>query len=135
MPFVPVPKDLTKVKTKVVFNLTKRQLVCFSIAAAIGIPSYIFSRSAIGNSAALLVMIGLMLPAFFMAMFEKDGQPAEKVIRNFVRARLLCPARRPYKTDNLYNYLAKEGKRFESAQTAGATTGAPAPKHPAGQTQ
>ena len=29
MPYVPVPKDLTKVKTKVVFNLTKRQLVCF----------------------------------------------------------------------------------------------------------
>ena len=29
MPYVPVPKDLTKVKTKVAFNLTKRQLICF----------------------------------------------------------------------------------------------------------
>ena len=29
MAYVPVPKDLTKVKTKVMFNLTKRQLVCF----------------------------------------------------------------------------------------------------------
>ena len=29
MAYVPVPKDLTKVKTKVAFNLTKRQLVCF----------------------------------------------------------------------------------------------------------
>ena len=28
MPYVPVPKDLTKVKTKLAFNLTKRQLVC-----------------------------------------------------------------------------------------------------------
>ena len=27
MPYVPVPKDLTKVKTKVAFNLTKRQLI------------------------------------------------------------------------------------------------------------
>ena len=27
--YVPVPKDLTKIKTKVAFNLTKRQLVCF----------------------------------------------------------------------------------------------------------
>ncbi len=26
MPFVPVPKDLTKVKNKVAFNLTPRQL-------------------------------------------------------------------------------------------------------------
>ena len=29
MPYIPVPKDLTKVKSKVLFNLTKRQLVCF----------------------------------------------------------------------------------------------------------
>ena len=29
MAYVPVPKDLTAVKTKVLFNLTKRQLVCF----------------------------------------------------------------------------------------------------------
>ena len=37
MAFVPVPKDLNRVKTKVMFNLTKRQLICFSIAAAGGI--------------------------------------------------------------------------------------------------
>ena len=36
LPYVPVPKDLTKVKTKVAFNLTKRQLVFFSIAGAVG---------------------------------------------------------------------------------------------------
>ena len=28
MAYVPVPKDLSKVKTKVAFNLTKRQIVC-----------------------------------------------------------------------------------------------------------
>ena len=36
MAYVPVPKDLTKVKTKVAFNLTKRQLVCFGCGALIG---------------------------------------------------------------------------------------------------
>ena len=35
MAYVPVPKDLTKVKTKVAFNLTKRQLVCFTGGALI----------------------------------------------------------------------------------------------------
>ena len=29
MAYVPVPKDLNAVKTKVLFNLTKRQLICF----------------------------------------------------------------------------------------------------------
>ncbi|WP_426743223.1 PrgI family protein [Gemmiger formicilis] len=32
MAYVPVPKDLSKIKTKLAFNLTKRQLVCFSSA-------------------------------------------------------------------------------------------------------
>ena len=31
MPFVPVPKDLARVKTKVAFNLTQRQLICFGV--------------------------------------------------------------------------------------------------------
>ena len=38
MAYVPVPKDLTKVKTKVAFNLTKRQLVCFGGGALLGVP-------------------------------------------------------------------------------------------------
>ena len=38
MAYVPVPKDLTKVKTKVALNLTKRQLIFFSLAAVVGIP-------------------------------------------------------------------------------------------------
>ena len=37
MAYVPVPKDLTKVKTKVMFNLTKRQLICFGGGALLGV--------------------------------------------------------------------------------------------------
>ncbi|MBQ9630214.1 MAG: PrgI family protein, partial [Treponema sp.] len=35
-----VPKDLSKVRTKVAFNLTKRQLVCFGGGALAGLPLY-----------------------------------------------------------------------------------------------
>ena len=82
MAYVPVPKDLSKIKTKLAFNLTKRQLVCFSSAAAVGLPAYLFSRGSIGNSAAMFLMIGLMLPFFFLAMYERDGLPLEKVLKN-----------------------------------------------------
>ena len=51
MPYVPVPKDLSRVKNKIAFNLTRRQLVCFALAGAVGIPFYLFSRSAIGTDA------------------------------------------------------------------------------------
>ena len=31
MAYVPVPKDLTKVKSKFLFGLTKRQVICFGM--------------------------------------------------------------------------------------------------------
>ena len=132
--YVPVPKDLSKVKTKVALNLTKRQLICFSIAAAIGFPVYIFTRGMLGNTAAVLLMMGLMLPFFFLAMFEKDEQTAEKILRNWLRARWFAPARRVYKTENSYKYLESEGKAIaDETQTAGGAGKTATAKHPAGQ--
>jgi len=106
--YVPVPNDLSRIKTKLAFNLTKRQLICFSIAGGIGIPFYLFTRSHIGNSTALFLMIGLMMPCFLFAMFEKDGLPFEKVLRNIIRTRFLLPKVRPYKTDNFYAFLSRK---------------------------
>ena len=107
MPYVNVPKDLTRVKTKVALNLTKRQLVCFSLAAALGVPLYLLCRVPLGSSAAVLIMIATMLPFFFFTMYEKEGQPAERVLKNRLRF-VLWPKIRVYKTENLYTYLQKE---------------------------
>lgn len=114
--YVNVPNDLTKIKSKLAFHLTKRQLICFGAAAVIGIPTYLFTRSAIGNSGAMLLMIALMLPCFFFAMYERDGLPCEKVLRNILRSTLLWPRTRPYKTENFYAYLndRKEVMRIET---------------------
>ena len=102
MPYVNVPNDLSKIKTKIAFNLTRRQLICFGGAAAVGIPVYLLTRHALGGTWAMFLMIALMLPAFFMAMYERDGQPFEKVVRNIVRAKFLRPGVRPYRTENMY---------------------------------
>ena len=75
MPYVNVPNDLSKIKTKMAFNLTKRQLICFGGAAAIGIPSYLLAREPLGNTGAMFFMLAVMLPAFLLAMYEKDGLP------------------------------------------------------------
>jgi len=108
MAFVNIPNDLNKIKTKVAFNLTKRQLICFGGAALIGIPTYLFTRAVIGNSVAMLLMIAIMLPAFFFAMYERDGLPCEKVARNIIRTMFIRPGLRPYKTENFYAILTKE---------------------------
>jgi len=114
--YVNVPNDLSRIKTKIAFNLTKRQLICFGTAAAIGIPTYIFTRSALGNAGSMFLMIGLMLPFFLLAMYERDGLPFEKVVRNIIRTKFLWPTTRPYKTGNFYAYLSNPRK--EDAQLA-----------------
>jgi len=123
--YVNVPNDLSKIKSKIAFSLSKRQLICFGAAAVIGIPTYLLTRSAIGNSVAMIVMIMLMLPFFFMAMYERDGLPFEKVARNIIRSRFLRPRVRPYQTENFYAILTKEESPLDADQKAPA---APAKK-------
>ena len=113
MAYVNVPNDLSKIKTKIAFNLTKRQLICFGTAAIIGIPAYLFTRTVVGNTGAMLLMTALMLPCFLLAMYERDGLPFEKVVRNIIRTKFLWPATRPYKTDNFYAYLSNPQKEVQ----------------------
>lgn len=73
--YISVPRDLTKVKSKVAFNLTKRQLICFGAAAVVGVPLFFVLRDAAGNTGATLGMMAVMLPAFFLGMYQKNGRP------------------------------------------------------------
>jgi len=113
MPYVQIPKDLSKIKNKVVFNLTTRQLICFGVATVIGVPTYILTRDTLGNQASVLLMMGIMLPFFLLAMYEKDAQPAEKVLRNYIRANFFYPKIRLYKTENFYNNVQKNNKEVK----------------------
>ena len=107
--YIPVPRDLTKVKSKVFMNLTKRQLICFGAAALIGVPSFFMLKNATGNvSLATIFMIILMLPLFMLAMYEKDGQPLEVIAKHFIQSRFVRPKIRPYQTDNYYAVLMRQ---------------------------
>ncbi len=116
MAFVPVPKDLNRVKTKVMFNLTRRQLICFALAAAVGMPVFFLAKSKLELSAAAMVMVVIMLPFIFFALYEKDGQPAEKIIGHVVKTMFLRDRVRPYRTDNLYAVIQREIKEKEELQ-------------------
>ena len=108
MAYVPVPKDLSRVKPKVMFNLTKRQLVCFGNGALVGLPLFFLMRTFAGISAAAIVMILSMLPFFMFGMYEKDGQPLEAVLNNAIQTFLVRPKQRPYRTDNFYAVLDRQ---------------------------
>lgn len=106
MAYVTVPKDLAKVKNKVAFNLTLRQIICIVVGAALGLPFYFLTRDTIGTSGAATGMVLLMLPEFLFAMYEKDGMHMEKILQNFIRVRFQRPAIRRYETANLYEEAA-----------------------------
>ena len=110
MAYVPVPKDLSKVKTKVALNLTKRQIICFAAALILGLPLFFLLKDSAGTSLASMVMIAGMLPCFLIAMYEKHGQPLEVVVKNIIQTKFIAPKERPYQTENLYAVLERQRK-------------------------
>ena len=65
MGYVPIPKDLKKVKTKVAFNVT-----------------------------AILFLIVSTLPIFFVTLFEKDGLTFEKYFKHIYLHKFYQPQKR-----------------------------------------
>ena len=104
----PFPKDLSKIKSKVLFNLTKRQLICFGCGALAGVPLFFLLRKPLGNSTAAMLMMFVMLPAFLLGMYEKNGQPLEVVLKNIIAVCFQRPKVRPYRTNNFYAVLERQ---------------------------
>ena len=124
MAYVPIPKDLKKVKTKVEFNLTKRQLIGFTIAGMIGIPIYLFMRKVVPNDIAVIFLIVSTLPIFFITLFEKDGLSFEKYFKYIYFHKFYQPQKRVrkevylerQKKDSATKVRAKQ-KEFKKSKT------------------
>lgn len=137
MAYVPVPKDLSKVKTKIAFNLTKRQLIFFGIAVMIGLPVFFVIKKLIGTNIATYSMISIMIPCFLFAMYEKHGQPLETVLMQIIRLHFIKNPIRPYRTKgeskNKKRKKTKEaknnGKQSKIAKTDPRRTKATALSH------
>lgn len=108
MAYVPVPKDLTAVKTKVILNLTKRQLICFGSGVLLGVPLFFLLKNSISVSGAAICMVIVMLPFFLLAIYEKNGLPLEKIVCNIVRVYFLRPKQRLFQTNNFYDAITKQ---------------------------
>ena len=108
--YVTIPKDLSQVKTKFLFNLTKRQVICFGCGILAGLPLFFILRGVMPASAAALIMIVVMMPFFLFAMYERNGEPLEKVLQHIYHAKFKRPKQRPYKTNNFYTVLTRQAK-------------------------
>ena len=106
--YVTIPKDLTKVKSKVLFGLTRRQLICFGAAAMVGVPLFFILKGSVSSSTATLCMILVMLPFFLFAMYERHGQPLEVIIRQMLESSVIRPKERPYQTNNFFAAIVRQ---------------------------
>ena len=116
MAYVSIPKDLSCVKSKFLFNLTKRQVVCFELGALMGVPAFFLAKDALGVSPSVLLMMLLMLPFFLLAMFERHGQPLEVLIRHFIQARFVRPRIRVWQNDNFYKTIDRSIRNQQEVQ-------------------
>ncbi len=111
MAYVPIPKDLKKVKTKVVFNITKRQLIGFSIAGVVGFLVYFYMRKFVANDIAIFIMTFVTLPIFFVTMFEKDGLTFERYFKYIYLHKFYQPQKRVRK--EIYIERQKENYKIK----------------------
>lgn len=110
MAYVNVPKDLTKVKTKVALNLTKRQLIGFTIAGLIGFPVYLMVKKVLPNDLSMLIMIGVSFPIIFATLYEKDGIYFEKYLKYIIDKKRQTSIR-IYKTECIYDIKKRRKER------------------------
>ena len=110
MAYVTIPKDLSRIQSKVLFGLTKRQVICFGAAALVGVPLFFLAKESLGTTTAALCMILVMLPFFLFAMYEKNGQPLELFLGHLIQNKFIRPKVRIYQTNNLYYALVRQSQ-------------------------
>ena len=75
--------DQVIIGTKVALNLTKRQLICFSGAGAVGIPFYIFTKGFIGTQASALLMVCLLYTSITQ-LLQKLWKQFQSIVKKMV---------------------------------------------------
>jgi len=114
---VDVAKDPGAIKQKFIGSFTRRQFFCFSAAAVVGVPFYLLTRKSFGTDTSALMMVAVMLPFFFLGIYEKDGVPAEKYLMQMIEMKMVRPGIRRYEVVNLYEQLRKREKMKREVET------------------
>ena len=105
--YVSIPKDLNDIKEKFVMGFTKRQVICFGIGLAIGVPVFFLTRTAIGMSGAIFAMGACAAPAILCGLYKKNGVFLEKQVK-YMREYFTRPRNRYYKTTNIFECISNQ---------------------------
>lgn len=104
---VSIPKELKTIKSKLIFGLTKRQLIGFSIALGLALPVF-FLLKKISLDAAMYGLFFMALPVIFVTIYTKDGMTGETWVKLYLEYKYLNPQRRYFKVSKTNRKLAEE---------------------------
>lgn len=107
---VRTPKSTREIEPKIVGNFTKRQVICFAIAAAIGAPTYMLTHKTLGTDISVFLMMFVTFPCFFFAMYKRNGMRAEKFLFLVFKQKFLLAGIRPYKAQNIFKEIEERKK-------------------------
>lgn len=93
---VSIPKELKTIKSRLLFGLTKRQLIGFSLAMMASIPIFFWIKK-ISLDAAMYCGLIVAFPFIFSTIYKKDNMVAETWIRLYLENKLLNTKKRRYK--------------------------------------
>lgn len=125
--YVRVPKDLNDLKEKLIFNLTKRQVICFGIGLIVGLPFFFITKERTNISNAITVMGVVASPAIICGLYKKNGVYFEQRIKHMIEF-YKKPRIRYYRSTNIfrcienhieYNKLKKILKKAEGGKKNG----------------
>ena len=105
--YVSIPKDLNDIKEKFVMGFTKRQVICFGIGLAVGVPVFFLTRTALGMSGAIFAMGACAAPAILCGMYRKNGVFLEKQTK-YMREYFTRPRKRYYRTTNIFECISNQ---------------------------
>jgi hypothetical protein len=105
--FVKIPKDLSLIRQKFFLGLTKRQLICFGIGAAIGFPAFYIFNSMLGLQAGCFALGIGAGPAIFCGFFKKNGMHLEQAVKLMI-AFLRKPKERTYQSENSFEIISRQ---------------------------
>ena len=105
--YVSIPKDLNDIKEKFIMGFTKRQVICFGIGLAVGVPVFFLTRTALGMSGAIFAMGACAAPAILCGLYRKNGVFLEKQAK-YMREYFTRPRKRYYRTTNIFECISNQ---------------------------
>lgn len=110
---VRIPKEITEYKEKILFGLSIRQLLCFTVAIVCGVGTYILASKFLGTDFASYLVIIEVMPVFAVGFVKKNGFPFEKYAALMFNHKF-GTNKRGYGTSLLIDMLKKESDNTEN---------------------